>query len=158
MRRSYRYTDDEIRRVVAEAVSIADALRRLGLVPRGANYRILQRRIRELGLNTEHFLGAGWRKGSRRPVVPARALAEILKVNSPYHTGTLKKRLLAEGYKERRCEDCGLIDWNGKPIPLELHHINGDSTDNRLENIRILCPNCHAQTPTYRGKNIGSSG
>jgi 5-methylcytosine-specific restriction endonuclease McrA len=89
--------------------------------------------------------------------MPARSLGEILMIDSPYPSSKLKERLLAAGYKERRCEDCGLAEWNGKPIPLELHHVNGDSTDNRIENIRILCPNCHAQTATYRGKNIGSS-
>ena len=157
MRRTYRCTDDEVRQAVAAALSIADALRQLGLAPKGANYRTIQRRIRELGLDTEHFLGQGWRKGSPRPVVPARALEEILARDSPYQSSKLKRRLIAAGYKDARCEECGLTEWNGKPIPLELHHINGDSTDNRIENIRILCPNCHAQTPTYRGKNIGSS-
>jgi hypothetical protein len=156
LRRSYRYSDEEVRRAVAGAVSFADALRQLGLAPRGGNYRILRRRIAELGIDTSHLLGQAWRKGSREPVVPARALEAILTVNSPYKSSKLKNRLLAADYKEARCEDCKLTEWSGKPIPLELHHINGDSTDNRIENIRILCPNCHAQTPTYRGKNIGN--
>ena len=56
------------------------------------------------------------------------------------------------------CEECGLAVWNGRPIPLELDHVNGRYTDNRLENLRILCPNCHAQTPTYRAKNIARNG
>src|SRR6266508_2685032 len=157
LRRTYRNTDDEVRRAVAEAVSIADALRRLHLVPRGANYEGLRRRIRELGIDTGHLLGQGWRKGSRDPVVRARPLEEVLTVDSPFRTKTLKDRLDCEGYKEARCEECGLTEWNGEPIPLELHHVNGCSTDNRIENLRILCPNCHALTPTYRGKNIGSS-
>jgi 5-methylcytosine-specific restriction endonuclease McrA len=156
LRRPYRSTDEEVRLAVAQAVSIADALRRLGPAPRGANYRILRRRIRELGLTTEHLLGQGWRKGSRRPVPPARKLEDILTIQSPYQSSKLKNRLIAAGYKHARCEACGLTEWNGLPIPLELHHINGDSTDNRIENLRILCPNCHAQT-SNRGKNIGSA-
>jgi 5-methylcytosine-specific restriction endonuclease McrA len=96
-------------------------------------------------------------QGLAAAVVPARALEDILTVNSPYKSSKLKDRLIAAGYKDARCEACGLAEWKGKPIPLELHHLNGDSTDNRIENIRILCPNCHAQTPTYRGKNIGIS-
>jgi 5-methylcytosine-specific restriction endonuclease McrA len=72
-------------------------------------------------------------------------------------TAPLKARLIREGLKEHRCELCLREAWNGRPIPLELDHINGKRTDNRLANLRILCPNCHAQTDTYRGKNIGSS-
>jgi hypothetical protein len=68
----------------------------------------------------------------------------------------LKKRLIAAGLKERRCETCGLNAWNGRPIPLELEHVNGRRDDNRLSNLQVICPNCHAQTPTYRGRNIGN--
>ncbi len=70
-------------------------------------------------------------------------------------SANLRKRLIAEGLKEARCEICKLDEWLGRPIPLQLDHINGDRTDNRLENLRLLCPNCHAQTDTYCGKNIG---
>lgn len=66
---------------------------------------------------------------------------------------TLKLKLFESGLKERRCEVCKNTEWNNKPIPLELDHINGERTNNTLENLRILCPNCHAQTPTYKTKN-----
>jgi Winged helix-turn-helix DNA-binding len=65
----------------------------------------------------------------------------------------LKWRLLRAGIKENRCEDCGLTEWRGKPLSMALHHVNGDGTDNRLVNIKFLCPNCHAQTPNYGGRN-----
>lgn len=65
----------------------------------------------------------------------------------------IKIRLIEDGYKEEVCENCGETEWMNKPIPLELHHINGDRFDNRLENLQILCPNCHAQTSNYSGKN-----
>lgn len=65
----------------------------------------------------------------------------------------LKLRLLGAGLKENRCERCGIVDWQGKPLNMALHHLNGDVQDNRLENIAFLCPNCHAQTPNYGGRN-----
>ena len=157
MPRKRRYTDEELRLAVARADGIADALRRLGRVPRGGNYETFRRRVRELHLDTSHFSGKAWRKGSRRPVVPARSLAELLTVDSPYPTSRLKRRLLAAGLKAAACEVCKGTTWNGLPMPLELDHINGRRSDNRIENLRILCPNCHAQTPTYRGRNIGNS-
>lgn len=142
---------------MAQAVSMADALRGLGLVPAGGNYSTLRRKIHDLCLDTRHFLGQGWRKGSRTPVTRARAIEEILTTNSPCNGNQLRKRLISLGLKAARCECCGLSTWNGLPIPLELDQVNGHSSDNRIENLRILCPNCHAQTPTYRGKNIGSA-
>lgn len=68
------------------------------------------------------------------------------------HSANLIKKLFNDGIKERRCERCGLSEWCGNPIPLELHHINGNRYDNHLENLQILCPNCHALTDNYRGK------
>jgi Bacterial regulatory proteins, luxR family len=65
----------------------------------------------------------------------------------------LKQRLLAEGLKENRCERCGIESWLGEPLSMALHHVNGDGLDNRLENLVVLCPNCHAQTPNFSGRN-----
>jgi DNA-binding CsgD family transcriptional regulator len=65
----------------------------------------------------------------------------------------LKGRLLAAGLKQNRCERCGIEDWLGKPLAMALHHVNGEGTDNRLENLMMLCPNCHAQTPNFSGRN-----
>ena len=80
-------------------------------------------------------------------------LQDILTNKVKFNTSHLKKRLVVEGLLEDKCKDCGNEGvWNGKPITLELDHINGDDNDNRLENLRILCPNCHSQTPTFRKK------
>ena len=67
----------------------------------------------------------------------------------------LKGRLFAEGLKENRCERCGLRDWLGEPLAMALHHVNGNGNDNRLENLQLLCPNCHAQTENFSGRNRG---
>lgn len=79
---------------------------------------------------------------------------KILVENSTYKDATaLKQRLFKEGLKEYRCEKCGISEWMGENISLQIHHINGIHNDNRIENIQILCPNCHSQTETYSGKN-----
>jgi hypothetical protein len=87
--------------------------------------------------------------------VPRRPLAEILVRGIHLQTHSLKKGLLREGVLEPHCYECGITEWRGRPAPLQLDHVNGDRTDNRRENFRLLCPNCHAQTPTYCGKDIG---
>jgi DNA-binding CsgD family transcriptional regulator len=80
-------------------------------------------------------------------------LEELLVRGRRTSRGHLKKRLIDAGLMENRCEGCGLTDWHGEPLGLELHHKNGDGTDNRLPNLEILCPNCHAQTDTWGGRN-----
>lgn len=93
-----------------------------------------------------------------RQIKLAQPLSEILVENSNFvNSNNLRKRLIKEGVKEYRCECCKLTEWLGKPIALELHHINGVKSDLRIENLMILCPNCHAITDNYRGKNIGMS-
>jgi hypothetical protein len=67
--------------------------------------------------------------------------------------GHLKHRLITAGLKENRCEECGLTHWRGKPFVMQLHHVNGDGTDNRLVNLMLLCANCHSQTDTWGGRN-----
>ncbi|MEN3332591.1 MAG: hypothetical protein V7641_1956 [Blastocatellia bacterium] len=149
-----RYTDDELIKAVQTSVSIRQVLSKLGLVEAGGNYAIISRRIQSLKVNTSHFTGKGWRGGSRTAVVSAKPISEILQKGVVYQSFKLKRRLFLEGLKAQRCERCFGREWLGQPIPLELDHINGDPTDNRIENLRILCPNCHALTETYRGKKL----
>lgn len=150
-----RYTRDELVEAVANSESIASTLRQLGLVPRGANYRTIKQEIDRAKLSTEHFKGKSWLKGkSIRTGPPAIPILELLVDGRRCSTSDLKARLLREGLKRQICEICRTDSWQDHPIPLELDHINGRPEDNRLKNLRLLCPNCHAMTDSYRGKNI----
>ena len=148
-----KYTEKEFIDAVNSSTSIRQVLNKLGLKEAGGNYNHTKTRIKNLGLDISHFTGQGWNKGKK--LGPKRTLDELLVSDRkyPYQSHKLKSRLLSEGIKQHKCENCGITEWNGKPTPLELDHINGLNYDNRLENLRIICPNCHAQTETYRGKN-----
>ena len=148
-------TDDEFRQAVATSLSVRQVLACIGLVPAGGNYKTVHARIAKLGLDTTHFTGAAWNQGARyRMLGQPFSWDSILIENSLYTSTTrLRNRLIAHGLKEAKCEQCGLVEWLDQPIPLELHHANGINNDHRLTNLRLLCPNCHAQTENYRGKN-----
>jgi 5-methylcytosine-specific restriction endonuclease McrA len=75
----------------------------------------------------------------------------------PRNRTHIKTRLIRAGLLENRCGECGLSEWRGKPLSVHIDHINGVKNDNRLENLRMLCPNCHSQTETYSGKNMRRS-
>ena len=153
MKRKSR-NDAAIRAAVQSAKSIAGVLRHLGMRVGGGNYDTIHRAIRDLALDTSHWTGQGHRKGSPIPVVPARPLAEVLVRGSVYNSNDLRLRLIREGIFARRCADCLQEEWRGAPIPLEVDHRDGDRTNNEVTNLRLLCPNCHALTPTYRGRNV----
>ena len=101
---------------------------------------------------------AAWESAVKRGDIVPRdhliPLEELLVVGRKTSRSHLKMRLIKAGLKENRCERCGITEWMGKPLMMELHHINGDRTDNRLENLQFLCGNCHAQTPTWGGRNV----
>lgn len=146
-------TKEEFENAAKQAFSIAGMCRNLGLKPCGGNYKLMHNAIEQHGIDISHFRGKGWNVGLSFQPTCAKPIKEILVKNSSYQSYKLKNRLLKEGLKEHRCECCGLEKWFDSSIPLELHHINGDNKDNRLENLQLLCPNCHALTDSYRGKN-----
>lgn len=148
-----KFTEMQLCDAVKSSRSIRQVLKKLGLIEAGGNYSTVKNRITELHLNTSHFLGKRWKRGNSIPVFQAKPLRDILVENSSYQSYKLKNKLIQEGLKQELCEQCRNLFWNGVKIPVELHHINGDRRDKRLENLQLLCPNCHAQTETYRAKN-----
>jgi len=150
--RSRRWTEQELVDAVRESSSLSEVARRLGYNTSGGIHRFLKAHIVRRDLDTSHFTGQAWANGKRFPGRRARSLEEILTDRSTYHSWKLKKRLLAAGLLEPRCARCGLDEWQGQRIVLELDHVNGAHTDNRLENLRLLCPNCHSLTETYAGR------
>lgn len=150
MERSYSL--EQFKKAVEESCSKAETLRKLGLAPTGGNYTCFNQLVEEQNIDTSHFTGRGHLIGKTHDY-RLRPLEEILISGKYFNTHSLRLRLIKERIKEHRCECCELESWLDEPIPLELDHIDGDNRNNLLENLRILCPNCHAKTPTYRGKN-----
>ncbi|MFI0716179.1 HNH endonuclease [Streptomyces inhibens] len=144
-----RHTKATLRELAACSHSIAEVVRRLGISPVGGNQTHIGRRIAELGIDTSHFTAAPRRR-------PSIAAGHRLVLGSPADGRIggerLRKELLRQGVSER-CAMCrtGAV-WRGKPLRLEVDHRNGDWWDNRPDNLRLLCPNCHAVTDTYRGR------
>lgn len=148
------WTEKQLIEAVKTSVSVREVITKLGLVPAGGNYVQVQGRIRDLQLDMSHFTGARWNKGKTYHTKTRPPIEKLLVKNSPVQSFKLKKRLFEEGLKTSACELCGWakMSVDGR-IPVELDHINGDHTDNRIENLRILCPNCHSLQPTHRGRN-----
>jgi hypothetical protein len=149
-----KWTDEMLAQAVVDSRSVRQVMQKIGLIPAGGNYIQVREHIRISKLDTSHFLGQGWNKGTHHTATPAKPLKDILVIGSSYQSFKLKKRLFAADIKKVECEECGWkkVSEDGR-IPLELDHINGMRTDNRLENLRILCPNCHSLKPTHRGRN-----
>jgi 5-methylcytosine-specific restriction endonuclease McrA len=140
--REIKITDDQIREayIKYETLHIASSELNMTVVS-------LWRRAKKIGLK--------WKDKNYRSVSPSKiSLNDILEGKYPqYQTLKLKKRLINDGIKENKCEICGITEWNGNPISMQLDHIDGNSHNHKLENLRMTCPNCHSQTETYCGKN-----
>lgn len=153
-----RYSEEEARAAVQASLSYSEALRRVGLRPAGGNHKLFRHWVDDVWrIPTDHFdpNAARHRNFNARKAIP---LDEVMVEHSTYGRGHLKRRLFDEGLKERRCEVCGQDEnWRGGRLALILDHINGVPDDHRLENLRVLCPNCAATLETHCGrKNLGA--
>lgn len=157
MSMTFTSTNEQFKSAIESSKTWSEVAQKLNLTVWGGGTRDRWRiRAKKLGISYSHFLGIRHCKGKRGPLwVPVE---HFLRKRKSKGIGSfrLKLRLFQEGLKQNKCEICGLDEWLGKPLCCQLHHKSGDVFDNRLENLQILCPNCHTQTDTYAAKNRGA--
>ena len=150
------YSKENLETIIKESLSLAEVLRKLGIRDVGSNFITLKKYIDEYKLDTTHFTGQRWNKGKTEAIdkrVAVLNIDDIFDNKVPIRSSKLKEKLFTLGYKERKCEKCGCgTEWEGEPLTLELHHKDGNHYNNNLDNLQILCPNCHSQTETYRSR------
>ena len=143
-------TKEELENIVSESSTFAEVMMKIGYSGnRGNSIKGLKKYFDELNIDYSYFS----KKNINNYSHPEYTLDEIMIQNSSYtNYFRLKQRIIRENILEYKCSVCGIKDWNGKSLVLQLDHINGDNRDNRIENLRFLCPNCHSQTETFCGK------
>lgn len=149
-------TQKEIKSACKDSFSRQETLKTLGLNPHtGANISWIEKQIINYNIDTSHWLGMGHLKNKSHNWNEAIPLSEILVENSKYLNGTnIKKKLLKANLLKYQCYRCGINTWLNEPLSLQLEHKNGNHRDNRIENLCLLCPNCHSLTETFGSKNI----
>lgn len=137
---------DRVKRIILESNTISNVLKELELNPVSGNYSTFKKFIKKYNIDISHFKITG---EINKNIYSKISLEDVLVENSLYSRKSLKRRLLREGFRKNECELCGLTEWNGEKLIMILDHINGNNTDNRLENLRMVCPNCNSQLPTH---------
>lgn len=148
-----KWNDEILIHAVQTSYSYRQVAIKIGLCENGRDgYRAFKRRMRELELSTQHFVSCGVRTQFAKPY-KHMSIEELLR--DCKLSKTIKARLIKDGILIKKCAECGIgSEWNGKALTLQLDHIDGNSENNALENLRLLCPNCHTQTPTYGSKKL----
>jgi hypothetical protein len=146
----HRYNVQQVQEAVSVSNSIRNVLKLLNIVPAGGNYYIIKKFIKNNNIDISHFTGRGHNLGKFLPRIDTK---EYLSNRKSITSHKLRLRLIKENIFENRCSICDNSTWLDKPIPLELHHKDGKHSNNSLNNLFLVCPNCHAFTSTYRGKN-----
>ena len=153
-----RYTKEWLEELCAESFSYAEVLRKAGRKQGGGAQDTLKRKIQEFEIDISHFTGQGWNGHSNTTTKTGSSekyqLEEVFCQNSPVTQKVLRGYVERHNILDYKCVNCGCDgNWQGGKISLEIDHEDGDNTNNTIENLRYLCPNCHALTNTYRGKN-----
>lgn len=139
-----QYTDEELKEIIQESYNIQHIISTLKI--NKSYHRYLTKFIKDNNINTSHFKIIE----KKEPVI-----SYLVKGNKHYSSAPIKRYLLKNNLVENKCCACNTPPlWNNKPLTLQLDHINGDHFDNRVENLRLICPNCHSQTDTYTGRNL----
>lgn len=145
-----KYTKEKLEPIIKVSKSWSEVCRRLGVTPYTGAQTYITKVAKKLEISHDHFTGKAWNRGN---VYPVKDITKHLVLGSNIASSKLRSRLIKAGLKEQRCEICKLTEWLGKDIVLELDHINSNHTDNRLENLQILCSNCHADVTRERRKH-----
>lgn len=150
MNKKYDYDEKTLKEICQNSFSYAQCLNKMGLKLAGGNYSTLRKNIKKFNIDVSHFRLQGWNRG--KTIGPKRPIEDYLSNKYSISSNTLKKKLISIGFFDHKCYECNNTEWNNQPIPIELHHIDGNNKNNNLSNLTILCPNCHAQTDNYAGR------
>lgn len=145
-----KWNEVNLRTIIAQSVSKAEVLRKMGYKGyEGGGYRMLNIYIKKFMIDISHFTGQGWNVGMKFVPNEKTPIEKVLAENTYFSPSYVRRRIISDGILDYKCLFCNLTEWNGQPLSLHLDHCNGVVTDNRKENLRFLCPNCHSQTATY---------
>jgi len=142
---TYKVSDDDFKSSIEKSNNIGEALKNMGYTTASQNYRMFNKRVKQLNIDISHFNAKRWERNKfiKKPI------EEFLQKNRCVNSSNLKKRLINEGFLENKCYECNITDWQNKKLVMHLEHKDGDPLNNELSNLTLLCPNCHSQTSTY---------